>query len=551
MAQDDNLKSSYTLQDRLAILSAARQIWSGTNNTIALLETLHVSNLEYWPIRDSVLLRKVVNSTHPDVVYDLSQISSALNPSSSTTVLSHWQIRLQKETGSVACVDVSQDLLVVRHHGPVVAAASGSDTTVQWYSLAIHSLRTGQPHPRAKHSHVQFKMSQRVAKNPHYTRVQVLDNILAVNMASGFQLFTETTFFDWTTGEQKAVFCSPGASARAWGHPAVLISERCFLQPCYSTAERRPAIEVYVLDEDSVSADPDPDGYGRPATHVATYWLPRVLNGDVRLIINAASRQQVSPNDSDEDDGGGFLISSASARMLHVQVAGVWFTSPFQCAFFTPAHQFIDESERFLALPRAHKRTWVGPRDRPWSTWGNHSTRWLEKDGPAWHEEAKSNLRGSGSRYAFPDYLVDFSPADIAREVHQYQQQQKNRSSSSSSSRTGVDLDMPSTSTSTTFAFASTVVAGWTTHFHVATKTEISGAEMFEEDTLLSALPYRQKRIAELPEYELGSDVLLVNDKIVSVQGGVLDSIKIYAPLPVRDSAGDEELVDALEGLGI
>ena len=51
-------------------------------------------------------------------------------------------------------------------------------------------------------------MSKRVTQNPHYTRVQVLDGLLAVNMASGFQLFTETALFDWMSGERKGVSLS-------------------------------------------------------------------------------------------------------------------------------------------------------------------------------------------------------------------------------------------------------------------------------------------------------------------------------------------------------
>lgn len=225
------------------------------------------------------------------------------------------------------------------------------------------------------------------------------------------------------------------------------------------------------------------------ASHVATYWLPRVINGDVRLIINITSRQQVFSN----DDDGGYLLSSSYARMLHIQVTGVWFTSPFQCAFFTPAHQFIDESIRFFSLP-SDQRVSCEPRNRPWATWGNTSTRWLEKNGPIWHEQAKSNLRGSGSRYAFPKYLVDFSPLDVGREVCRHKQ------------------TYPKDSTS----FPSEA-RGWTTHDHTVTNSQISGAEMFD-DHIVSSLPCREKEMDELPEYEIGSDVLLVNDKIVSIQ---------------------------------
>ncbi|KAI0090498.1 hypothetical protein BDY19DRAFT_712313 [Irpex rosettiformis] len=222
--QDTHLNPTCNLHDRQAILSAAQNIWR-IADSMALLETLHVSNLEYWPIRDSVLLRKVsaLESPDPDsVTFDVSQISSCVGAMGATDVLSHWKVRLQKETGSIACIDPAQDLLIVRCNGaphpinqPSSPFSSSSEATSptgdldadpgRYYCLSIHSLRTGEPHPRAKHPHIQFKMSQRVVKNPHYTRVQVLDNILAVNMASGFQLFTETTFFDWITGEMKSV----------------------------------------------------------------------------------------------------------------------------------------------------------------------------------------------------------------------------------------------------------------------------------------------------------------------------------------------------------
>ncbi|KAI0343404.1 hypothetical protein BDW22DRAFT_1355835 [Trametopsis cervina] len=503
---DTRLSPSYTTQARHQFLSAARDVWRG-NRGVALVETLHVANLEYWPIRDSVLLRKRSNradanaedpSLRDSITFDVSQVRTEVDADSA---LAHWQIRLHKETGSIACIDATQDLLIVRFHRPTESVLTDAPHE-QWYCLAIYSLSTGEPHHRASQTTIEFRMSQRVIKNPHYTRVHVLDNVLAVNMASGFQLFTETTFFDWTTGEKKAAFCSPGASARAWGHPAALISERCFLQSCYSSAERRPAIEVYVLDDEAPFTS---NSDTRDAKHVATYWLPRVVNGDVRLILNVTSRQQVSPNEPDS----GFLLSSACARMLHVQVTGVWFTSPFQCAFFTPVYQFMEEANRFMAMTAAQRRTSL-PKTKPWATWGNGTTRWLEKDGPPWQDDAKSSLRGSGSRYVFPNYLLDFSPIDVAREVHRHRQTRSSKAN----------------------VFASEAV-GWTTHCHAASKDNISGADMFDED-IVSSLPYREKEIGELPGFELGSDIMLVNDKIVTIQGGVLDTIKIYKPGPIR-----------------
>ncbi len=63
--EDVHLNPRFNLKDRRAILSAAQGIWRKVDS-MALLQTLHVSNLEYWPIRDSVLLRKIaVNADVP------------------------------------------------------------------------------------------------------------------------------------------------------------------------------------------------------------------------------------------------------------------------------------------------------------------------------------------------------------------------------------------------------------------------------------------------------------------------------------------------------
>ena len=173
---------------------------------MTLLQTLHLSNLEYWPIRDSVLLRRTI--TDDAVTLDISRMSSSLDDDADS-VLSHWQVCLQKTTGSIACIDAAQDLLIVRYHGPSPTPHSEfPNYQGQHYCLSIHSLRTGAPHPRAKHHRIEFEMSKRVTQNPHYTRVQVLDGLLAVNMASGFQLFTETALFDWMSGERKGVSLS-------------------------------------------------------------------------------------------------------------------------------------------------------------------------------------------------------------------------------------------------------------------------------------------------------------------------------------------------------
>ncbi|KAI0748809.1 hypothetical protein BC629DRAFT_1599211 [Irpex lacteus] len=63
--EDDHLSPRLNLQDRRAILSAAQGIWRRADS-MKLLHTLHMSDLEYWPIRDLVLLRKIaVNADVP------------------------------------------------------------------------------------------------------------------------------------------------------------------------------------------------------------------------------------------------------------------------------------------------------------------------------------------------------------------------------------------------------------------------------------------------------------------------------------------------------
>ena len=287
----------------------------------------------------------------------------------------------------------------------------------------------------------------------------------------------------------------------------MLISDDCFLQPFYSPAESRPAIEVYVLHD---RKNPHSGEDKCEVSHVATYWLPRVIIGDVRLKINITSRQQVSS----KDDDGGYLLSSSYARMLHIQVTCEPFVPPFQCAFFTPAHQFIDESIRFFSLPSDQRGSYE-PRSRPWSTWGNTSTRWVEKNGPVWHEQVKAHPSGSGSRYAFPKYLVEFSPLDVAREVHRHKQ-----------TRPSDNTPFPSEA------------RGWTTHYHTVTNSQISDAEMFD-DHIVSSLPYREKEMDELPDYEIRSEMLLVNDRIVCIQVSNFTERRHHIPADETTKAGD------------
>lgn len=214
---DSNLKAHFTIHDRRRLLLDAERVWRGSGQ-VHLSQTLVLDHLEYWPIRDSVLLTKVNShdnrdgETNTDIVtFDVTRISSS--PSSSIVVppSPRWRIRLRKGVESIACIDPNQDLLAVRIHRPPSTTTLTTNglpqpsATEHWYHLVMYSLSSGKPHPRAQQQHIRFKMSRRVVKNPHYTRVHVLDNTLSVNMASGFQLFTETTFFDWTTGNQKAV----------------------------------------------------------------------------------------------------------------------------------------------------------------------------------------------------------------------------------------------------------------------------------------------------------------------------------------------------------
>lgn len=283
------------------------------------------------------------------------------------------------------------------------------------------------------------------------------------------------------------MFHSPGPSARKWGHSAVLLSERCFLQPCFSSAERKLAIEVYVLNGNTPpqALNFASEQYG--ISHVATFWLPRIVGPDARLIINATARQQISPNDPES----GVLLSSPGARILYVQIAGPR-VRPHECAFYTPASQFLAEADRFFSLNDEQRMGY--PVHKAWPAWGNQSTRWLETEGPEWHNRVPSDLIGSGSRYVFPRHMVDFSPTDVAREVRQHQQ-------TDSSGATSFPSRLP----------------GWTTHCHVVDKAGISGSYFFEDD-IVSCLPYRDRDIPELSEYAPGSPLTLVGDKIMSIE---------------------------------
>ena len=50
-------------------------------------------------------------------------------------------------------------------------------------------------------------------------------------------------------------------------------------------------------------------------------------------------------------------------------------------------------------------------------------------------------------------------------------------------------------------------------------RASISGSDLFHpEEELVSSLPYRQREMPDLPEYDEGSDLLLIGDKIVSVE---------------------------------
>ena len=223
--------------------------------------------------------------------------------------------------------------------------------------------------------------------------------------------------------------------------------------------------------------------------HVATYWLPRVKDGGIRLHMTITARQQVSSRDSD-----GYLLSGPHASILHVQFRDDRYTPPRRCQFFTPVNRFIDESLRLFSL-HPTQRLLVTPQDRPWSSWGNTSTRWVEKNGPRWHKEVQDNSEGSGSRYAFAQSIVDFSPLEIAREVCHYRR-----------SHSLATTSFPS------------AAKGWITHCYRVTNSQILGANVMLEEDIVSSLPYLEKKIDGMPEYEMFSRVALVNNTIVFFQ---------------------------------
>ena len=101
----------------------------------------------------------------------------------------------------ILCIDTMQDLIVVRSSAPGVPLNQQSGS----FCCTPLSLSTGKHHPRARQQFMRFNVSERVKNKPHYTRLQVCNETLAVSTASGFQLFTEITIFDWTTGDQIAV----------------------------------------------------------------------------------------------------------------------------------------------------------------------------------------------------------------------------------------------------------------------------------------------------------------------------------------------------------
>ena len=158
-----------------------------------LVEMLSFNSLSYWPVRDGVLLR-IANPDAADNLFDVSVVSHAPGPPTRS-----WRVTLPVSESGILCIDPGQDLIIVR------VSQSSIKEDLLYFSCSPLSLRSGLPHPRAKQRVIRLRVSERVQTKPHYTRLQVHGQTLAISMASGFQFFTEIAVFDWTSGEQIAV----------------------------------------------------------------------------------------------------------------------------------------------------------------------------------------------------------------------------------------------------------------------------------------------------------------------------------------------------------
>lgn len=490
---DEHVSPSCSRATRRRMLADAQRLWKRAA-AFKLVQTRAFSQLSYWPVRYGVLLRAAPRSdddaaTHGEETrLDIDVVGQG--PGAPTQ---GWRVTLPVGESGILHIDPAEDLVVVRTPRDAMPLREA----LAFFSCAPLSLRTGRTHPRAREPRLRFRLSDRVQSRPHYTRVQVHGATLAVSMASGIAFFTEIVVFDWTSGDQIASFTSATNTHCTWGDPAVLISPRCFLLASYERTDQTPRIEVHTIDE---ALPPREDGM-RPTTHIVSFCLPRTRDSDVRLIMTPSSPHRLwAPGDA----GAGFLETRQDCLMLRVYISST--QAQLQDAgFFVPLRLFLRESDAFYAESPAERATYETRvvRSKQWM----HQTRWLTNEPGSWQSEVRRNQNGAGSRYAFPKYIVDFSPLELAKEVYNRRKSEPGISS--------FDSD----------------VEGYTTHCDTSQLTYAGGAVLFDSEFTFS-LPYREKKLPQLPEYSPDSDLQLIGDKLVSVEGGALDEVKIYQIVP-------------------
>lgn len=240
-----------------------------------------------------------------------------------------------------------------------------------------------------------------------------------------------------------------------------------------------PCIEVHSLPDQRV-------GDNAGTVHVASYCLPRLREREVRVMLTPTVPQCAWAQRVED----GFLETSSDGRMLHVsftRAAGGAFEDP---VFFTPLAPFLREAEIHQSLdPASQARS---PRIVPWKQWG-HNTRWIEviTTEPTWMHGMRRNLKGVGSRFVFPRYIVDFAPLELARVVHERKL--------ADAGITEFNLD------------------GYTIRCGIPQFANIAGSALFS-DEILSSLPYREKMLPEPPGYSPDSDLHFIGDKIMTLE---------------------------------
>lgn len=218
------------------------------------------------------------------------------------------------------------------------------------------------------------------------------------------------------------------------------------------------------------------------AVQIASYSLPRVRRGEVRMIMTPSSEHRVWA----DDEAQGYLSTDPESLMLRVYVYNTQIQLR-EAGFFMPLRTFFQDAETYFARKDAAEMKVV-----PWARWMKH-TRWLDGSGTSWMQDVRRNQKGVGSRYFLAGHIIDFSPTDLAREL---------------SAREKTDAD--------TKTFRSDT-GGFTVHAESFAGEDVSGSELFK-DPIVSSLPYRHKSLPELPAYSPDSDLHLVGDKLVTVE---------------------------------